>query len=354
MASHKRVKDIDYDEDDLYSGDEGEYDNVGGDGLTAEDKENFAVLTPVVRAELDEAGLQVENKEIQDALWHYYWDVAKSVTYLKNAKQPKTKTLPTNKEKTKSKFDQAQEELAKKSGGEFTISFPRSSESWTAGSGGDLRRATLAQAGRLTCAREDCSPPLHSTPPAGGWFANVSWSSVPSNVLGDLVPSQPERPVPKLLGGSSKLAKLAEERRKKAEAAKHGSAQPSVENETRKTTSALDRLTLGKSTDQKENASPIPPPEPRKYLARKRRESTPPPPEPEPEPQEEQEPLPDLRAPPTAFGRAIATCPLTGKSNAPMSMQDMLGSAGRTEAFQNPSPDDVVSRAQGGSKGLSK
>lgn len=126
MASHKRVKDIDYDEDDLYSGDEEEYDNAGGDGLTEEDKENFAILTPVVRAELDEAGLQVENKEIEDALWHYFWDVGKSVTYLKNAKQPKTtpatKTPPV-KGKAKSKFDQAQEESAKKSGGESAVSF---------------------------------------------------------------------------------------------------------------------------------------------------------------------------------------------------------------------------------------
>ena len=104
MASHKRVKDIEYDEDDMYSGDEEDYDNAGGDGFTDEDRENFSTLTPVVRAELDEAGFQVENKEIEDALWHYFWDVGKSVTYLKNAKQPKTpaaKTQPT-KEKAKS------------------------------------------------------------------------------------------------------------------------------------------------------------------------------------------------------------------------------------------------------------
>lgn len=125
MASHKRVKDIDYDEDDMYSGDEDDYDNAGDDGLTAEDKENFATLTPVVRAELEEAGLQVENKEIEDALWHYFWDVGKSVTYLKNAKQPKTPAAktPAVKEKAKSKFDQAQEESAKKSGGEFVVPF---------------------------------------------------------------------------------------------------------------------------------------------------------------------------------------------------------------------------------------
>jgi hypothetical protein len=38
----------------------------------------------------------------------------------------------------------------------------------------------------------------------------------------------------------------------------------------------------------------------------------------------------------------------------PMTVQDLLGATARTEAFQNPSPDDVISRAQGGSKGLSK
>jgi len=202
--------------------------------------------------------------------------------------------------------------------------------------------------------REDCSPPLDISTPAGGWFANVSWSNVPSDMEGNLVPFQSVRPTPKLLGGSSKLAKLAEERRKKAEAAKQGSGQPS-ESETNKTTSALDRLTLGRSAEQKENAPPKPPQEPRKYIPRKRRESTPPPPEPEPEPQEEErEQLPDLRAPPTAFGRAISTCHNTSSAMSPMTVQDLLGASAKTEAFQNPSPDDVVSRAQGGSKGLSK
>lgn len=149
------------------------------------------------------------------------------------------------------------------------------------------------------------------------------------------------------------MAKLAEERRKKAEAIRQGSAPSSTTDETKKAASALDRLTLGKSADQEENSAPTPP-EPRKYPTRKRRESTPPPPEPEPEPEEEQEQLPDIKAPPTAFGRAISTCAITGRADRPMSLQDMLGSAARTDAFQNPSPDDVVSRAQGGSKGLSK
>lgn len=133
MSGHKRVKDIDYDDDDVYSGDEDDYDNAGDDGLTEEDRQNFSTLTPVVRAELDEAGLQVADKEIEDALWHYFWDVGKSVTYLKNSKQPKAPAAAksaTPKEKPKSKFDQAQEKSAEKAGGEsyiipFFLFFPR-------------------------------------------------------------------------------------------------------------------------------------------------------------------------------------------------------------------------------------
>lgn len=123
MSGHKRVKDIDYDDDDIYSGDEEDYENTGDDGLTEEDRHNFSTLTPVVRAELDEAGVQVANKDIEDALWHYFWDVGKSVSYLKNAKQPKTPSAKsTPKEKPKSKFDQAQEKSAEKAGGELLFS----------------------------------------------------------------------------------------------------------------------------------------------------------------------------------------------------------------------------------------
>lgn len=120
----QRVKNIDYDEDDLYS-DEGEGDYGTEDqGYTAEDKENFASLTPVVRAELEEVGQQVSDKQIEDALWHYYWDVGKSVAYLKNTGQPQSsqaQTVAPKKEKAKSKFDQAAEKSAQ--AGECNVSF---------------------------------------------------------------------------------------------------------------------------------------------------------------------------------------------------------------------------------------
>ena len=54
------------------------------------------------------------------------------------------------------------------------------------------------------------------------WFRGVPWSDVPLDLQGDIVPAHPDLPRPRLLGGSSKLAKLAEERRKKAAGAQAG------------------------------------------------------------------------------------------------------------------------------------
>ncbi|CAK3886391.1 related to translation elongation factor HBS1 [Lecanosticta acicola] len=110
----QRVKNIDYDEDDVYSDDD-DYGEDGGGGYTQEDKDNFASLTPVVRAELDEAGVPATTAQIEEALWHYYWDVGKSVAYLKNAnttRQPQQQQQTPKKDKPKSKFDQAAAQVA--------------------------------------------------------------------------------------------------------------------------------------------------------------------------------------------------------------------------------------------------
>ncbi|SMY23776.1 unnamed protein product [Zymoseptoria tritici ST99CH_1A5] len=113
----QRVKNVGYDDDDIYS-DEDDYgygeetEGVDAQGRTAEDLENFATLTPVVRAELDEAGVPSTTKDIEDALWHYFWDVGKSVAYLKNARTPRPaqgKKEKVEKMKAKSKFDEAAE-----------------------------------------------------------------------------------------------------------------------------------------------------------------------------------------------------------------------------------------------------
>ncbi|KAI7565991.1 elongation factor EF-1 alpha subunit [Hortaea werneckii] len=248
----QRQKNVQYDDDDLYD-EEDDYGEEPQEEYTAEDKDNFATLTPVVRAELEEAGLSVSDSDIQESLWHYYWDVGKSVSYLKNARTPRQqqdKTGGAKKEKSKRKFDQAAEKSAEK-------------------------------AGNLIM------PPMS----AADWFRDVPWSNVPSEIQGHLEPSLPARPSPKLLGGSTKLAKLAEERRRKAASETKEAPSPASTSAL----SSLDRLSKPREVT-KENEIPEPRPEPKKYPIRKKREPTPPPKEPTPPPPEPEEELPDLRA----------------------------------------------------------
>ncbi|KEQ73340.1 hypothetical protein M436DRAFT_46709 [Aureobasidium namibiae CBS 147.97] len=126
--AHRRVKEIDYDGDeydDYYSG-EDEYAYEGADTgaaapaasqedeLSPEDKEQMRIGTESVRAALGDASDFVTDDAIQEALWHYYYDVAKSVTYLKNQNAPQQAQPKEKKQKQVSKFDQAATEAAQK------------------------------------------------------------------------------------------------------------------------------------------------------------------------------------------------------------------------------------------------
>ena len=157
---------------------------------------------------------------------------------------------------------------------------------------------------------------------------------------------QPAQPRLKLLGGSSKLAKLAEERRKKAAASQRAETKPNS------SLSALDRLS--KTHDAKENATPTPKPEPKKYPIRKKKESTPPPQDPEPPPEDPKEGTPDLRTSPSDFGRTLSITTGKGTRSAQMALDELFGRAQNGDAFSGPSPDDTVLKAQGKSKGLNK
>ncbi|KAK3678520.1 hypothetical protein LTR78_001817 [Recurvomyces mirabilis] len=293
----QRVKNIDYDEDELY--DDGDYEEQD-EGYTEEDRNQFAVLTPVVRVELEEAGLQASDREIEDALWNYYWDVGKSVTFLKNNRKPKTQPQQSaKKEKPKSKFDEAAEKSAQES---------------------DLDRAATAS----------------------DWFRDVAWT-MPLQKQASLVPSN-HLPRQMMLGGSSKLAKLAEERRKK------GAASSSAANST-SSLSSLDRLSKAKTTIENEKPAADAPPELRRYAIRRKREPTPPPREPTPPLAEPEEEKPDIRASPTEFARTLATS-LPGGHRPNMSLSEVLGAEAADDPFKVPSPDDTVRQAQQTSKGL--
>ncbi|KAF2494519.1 elongation factor 1 alpha [Lophium mytilinum] len=102
-AGHSRVKALDYDDDDVYSDDD--LDEGDGDGMTDEDKEQLRLGTINVKSALGPS-LSIPDTEIQEALWHYYFDVAKAVSYLKNKLAPKP-VAQTKKQKPISRFDQA-------------------------------------------------------------------------------------------------------------------------------------------------------------------------------------------------------------------------------------------------------
>ena len=177
------------------------------------------------------------------------------------------------------------------------------------------------------------------------WFRDVPWSGVPCGMQGHLIPLH-TLPRPQLLGGSSKLAKLAEERRKRA------AASPSTPTSSSTGLSALDRLS--KSVSNEENTAPQPKIEARKYPIRKKREPTPPPPEPESEVEEPVEEVPDLRASPTQFGETLATTPRQTSGSDVLPLKDLLDSRTDHDPFQEPSPDDTILRAQQRSKALNK
>ncbi|EKG11506.1 HR1 repeat rho-binding protein [Macrophomina phaseolina MS6] len=105
--SHRRVKDIAYDDDDFY--DDDDYADGAEDEMSEEDKEQLRQGTIKVREELGSEYSNVSNKQIEEALWNYFYDVAKSVSYLKNTYKPAQPKKP----KQPSRFDQAAGAAAK-------------------------------------------------------------------------------------------------------------------------------------------------------------------------------------------------------------------------------------------------
>ena len=79
------MRNVEYD-DDMYDDDEDEYfDEAEGTGeMTVDDKEQMRTGTIRVRDSLGDMSGFVTDAQIQEALWHYYYDIGKSVSYLKN------------------------------------------------------------------------------------------------------------------------------------------------------------------------------------------------------------------------------------------------------------------------------
>ena len=81
--SKNRIKNISYDDDYL---DEDEDDYGENDELTPEDREQMRQGTIEVRQLLQSElpPIIVTDEEIWESLWHYYYDVDKTVGYLRS------------------------------------------------------------------------------------------------------------------------------------------------------------------------------------------------------------------------------------------------------------------------------
>lgn len=89
MSKH-RIKSIAVEDDfgDDYEVDEEHSYSQSGyaeeDEVSAEDQEKLRVGTVQVRSGLEQGFAFITDEEIQDTLWHYYYDIPKSVNYLRS------------------------------------------------------------------------------------------------------------------------------------------------------------------------------------------------------------------------------------------------------------------------------
>ena len=92
--STKRVKGVaaEYDDgldDDLDYDDD--YEEPATEEISEEDSQRLRLGTIEIRQSLGSDYASIPEREIRDALWHYYYDVAESVSYLKST-QPRQRS----------------------------------------------------------------------------------------------------------------------------------------------------------------------------------------------------------------------------------------------------------------------
>lgn len=216
MAS-RHVDDFD---DDGYDDehDENGYVEEGGDELSPEDQVSMAEGTAKVREALGSAASKVTLAQIQEALWHYYYDIDKSVAYL-------TKTYIAPTPAPKPTLKPANKKLPEGMSNMFSCFEPyhfppRDTRA-------DHQRSAIS--GRTSCYYSSQTPHIvHSflkmVPPRrslSAYFSDMPWLDVPEDRQTVFI--APERPRGGLLGGAegappmTKLQKLAAARKKKSD-----------------------------------------------------------------------------------------------------------------------------------------
>ncbi|KAI5866182.1 P-loop containing nucleoside triphosphate hydrolase protein [Durotheca rogersii] len=82
MSRHQAYRNYDYENDiNEYDGDGDGYSDEGEE-LSPEDRAQMDAGTDEIRASLGSESSKVTTQQIQEALWHYYYDVDKSIAYL--------------------------------------------------------------------------------------------------------------------------------------------------------------------------------------------------------------------------------------------------------------------------------
>ncbi|KAG4436574.1 hypothetical protein IFR05_007928 [Cadophora sp. M221] len=306
MSRHKLVKNMDLDDEmDDYDGGEEYADDGAGE-------ENMRVGTIAVRAELPPTATHITDKQIQEALWHYYYDVEKSVGYLVGAFVVKKEKKGKGKE------------------------------------------------GKVN----DCSKPFSYA----DFFKDMPWLDIPQDRQALFI--APLYPRGGLLGGSSdggpkisKLQALAASRKKKAQEQKSG-GNSGVEK-------PMENLTLNSSSGKEKGPSSPTKSISRGFPIRKRKDSNehekavkPTHVERQPEPtlDAEMEETALDQAEPSAFANTMFSCssPTTATSRPypsnffSLPYSNTAAPPTTADPFAGPSPDDVVIAAQSKAKGSSK
>ncbi|KAI4911324.1 hypothetical protein J4E85_011233 [Alternaria conjuncta] len=319
-SGFSRTRNVDYDDDDIYDDDDDYYEEEeagaggadAGDGMTEDDKEQMRADTIRVREALGDKSDFTSDEQIQEALWHYYYDVGKSVSYLKNklgVGEPREEKPKQEKEKVKpvSRFDQA---------------------------------ASVAE---------------EKAPVTTDFFWDVPWGNVPPERLGVITVDAPHYKGG-LLGGSSKLAALAAKRRKEREDAE--AAASKANNDADSAIAMLDKLSVKNQEGGNPSLGGTGPARPSRYPIRRRSPSPAPEAPKEPEIEEPQAPQPAVvvespaqRATASMFASTLCGSDESSKHpQAPLQEVPLPFAAYKsydgTGAFAGPSPDDIVRAAQ--------
>ncbi|KAM0349036.1 hypothetical protein ACHAPU_003971 [Fusarium lateritium] len=220
MSRHRIVHT--FDTNDIVSEFDGDdYEEGGEEELSQEDRQAMTEGTAEVRRALGTEADKVTKAQIEEALWHYYYDIDKSVTYLM-----KTFIAPAPKP-------------VKKAPEGMSVCFSASQR--LLGTGADHGRLSNGHMPRMDL------PPVDKVP---AWYFNdMPWLNVPRERQAVFI--EPERPRGGLLGGGegtpkmSKLQALAAARKRKIDEKK----------ELEKAEKGLEILSVDDS--EKENQPPL-------------------------------------------------------------------------------------------------